>query len=97
MGEVKDCDCIIVDDIIDTAEKATRAAKHLKKAGARRIFVYATHGLFSKGAIDLINKSPINEVVVTNSLPIPPVIIVPFGIPSPIVYIHSTSAARSCV
>jgi len=71
VGDVKGCDCIIVDDIIDTGSRAFKTANFLKKAGARRIFMYATHGVFSKGAIDRINKSPIDELIVTNSIPLP--------------------------
>jgi len=85
VGDVKGCDCIIVDDIVDTGERATRTAQYLKRAGARRIYFYATHALFSKGAIAAINKSPINEVVVTNSVPIPP------GIPSEKIRVISIS------
>eukprot|EP00920_Eleutheroschizon_duboscqi_P024004 GHVT01059674.1.p1 GENE.GHVT01059674.1~~GHVT01059674.1.p1 ORF type:complete len:587 (-),score=46.38 GHVT01059674.1:3581-5341(-) len=72
VGDVKGCDCIIVDDIIDTGERAENTARQLRAAGAQRIFMYATNGLFSKGAIERLNNAPIEEVVVTNTVPIPP-------------------------
>ncbi|CBZ51720.1 putative ribose-phosphate pyrophosphokinase [Neospora caninum Liverpool] len=72
VGNVEGCDCIIVDDIIDTGEKAAATAKELQAGGARRIFMLATHGVLSKGSVDRINKSPIQEVVLTNTVPIPP-------------------------
>ncbi|PFH34797.1 ribose-phosphate diphosphokinase subfamily protein [Besnoitia besnoiti] len=71
VGDVAGCDCIIVDDIIDTGEKAARTAKDLQAGGARRIFMLATHGVLSKGSVDRINSSPIQEVVVTNTVPFP--------------------------
>ncbi|KFH08213.1 ribose-phosphate diphosphokinase subfamily protein [Toxoplasma gondii VAND] len=72
VGDVEGCDCIIVDDIVDTGEKAAATAKELQAGGARRIFMLATHGVLFKGAVDRINKSPIQEVILTNTVPIPP-------------------------
>uniref|UniRef100_A0A8C9GGL6 ribose-phosphate diphosphokinase n=1 Tax=Piliocolobus tephrosceles TaxID=591936 RepID=A0A8C9GGL6_9PRIM len=68
VGSVNDSDVIIVDDMIDTSGTLCEAAKQLKKHGARRIFAFATHGLFSGPAIDRIEKSPIEEVVVTDTV-----------------------------
>lgn len=67
LGDVKGKDCIIYDDIIDTAGTITEAAKMLKKNGANRIFIAASHGLFNGPAIDRLQNAPIEEVVVTNS------------------------------
>eukprot|EP00914_Ancora_sagittata_P005473 GHVO01011199.1.p1 GENE.GHVO01011199.1~~GHVO01011199.1.p1 ORF type:complete len:312 (+),score=54.01 GHVO01011199.1:199-1134(+) len=72
VGEVNGLDCIIVDDIIDTAERACNTAKTLKDAGAKRIFLYSVHGLFSEGAINRLNNAPIDEILVTNSITLPP-------------------------
>ena len=69
MGDVKDQDVLIVDDMIDTAGSLCNAAELLKKHGARRIFVAATHGLFSDKAHQRIINSPIERVFVTNTLP----------------------------
>lgn len=62
MGDVAGRDCIIIDDVIDTGEKAQATAMDLKAGGARRIFMFATHGVLSKGSVDRINNSPIQEV-----------------------------------
>ena len=67
LGDVKGKDCIIYDDIIDTAGTITEAAKMLKKNGANRIFIAASHGLFNGPAIERLQNAPIEEVVVTNS------------------------------
>lgn len=71
VGEVAGKDCIIVDDIIDSGTLASKVSKLLRKAGARRIYMYSTHGLFSRGAIDRIDSSAISEVLVTNTIPTP--------------------------
>lgn len=68
VGNVYDSDVIIVDDMIDTAGTLCEAAKQLKKHGARRVFAFATHGLFSGPAIDRIENSPLEEVVVTDTV-----------------------------
>ena len=67
LGDVEGKDCIIYDDIIDTAGTITEASKMLKENGARRIFVAASHGLFNGQALERLEKAPIEEVVVTNS------------------------------
>ena len=68
IGEVRGKDCIIIDDIIDTAGTLTGAARALVEKGARRVVACATHGVLSGPAIDRIMESPISEVVVTDSL-----------------------------
>ena len=67
LGDVKDKNCIIYDDIIDTAGTITEAAKMLHDNGAKRIFICASHGLFNGEAISKLEKAPIEEVVVSNS------------------------------
>lgn len=67
LGDVRDKDCIIYDDIIDTAGTITEAAKMLKNHGANRIYIAAAHGLFNGPALSRLQNAPIEEVVVTNS------------------------------
>ncbi|SBT78141.1 ribose-phosphate pyrophosphokinase, putative [Plasmodium ovale] len=71
VGDIKDCDCILVDDILDTGEKSKKVAALLKSAGARKIYLYATHAILSDGCIEKINDSCIDEVVTTNTIHIP--------------------------
>lgn len=70
VGDVKDKIAIILDDMIDTAGTLTQAAKALKDHGARTIYACATHGVFSGPAIDRINSSDIEEVVITDTIPL---------------------------
>lgn len=68
IGEVKDKDCIIIDDIIDTAGTITNAAKALKEKGAKDIYIVATHALLSGSAVERLNQDTIKETVITNSI-----------------------------
>lgn len=70
IGEVDGCDCFIVDDMIDTAGTLCSAAKALKKNGARRVFAFATHGLFNGPAVERIAASDLEAVCVTNTIPL---------------------------
>lgn len=70
VGSVDGKDVIIVDDMIDTAGTLTQAASELKSRGARRVFAFATHGLFSGNATEKIAKSPLERVVVLNTVPL---------------------------
>lgn len=72
VGDVKGCDCIIVDDMIDTAGTICKAAKVLKNSGARRVFAFASHGLLSGPGNDRIANSDIDECVILNTLPSTP-------------------------
>jgi ribose-phosphate pyrophosphokinase len=72
VGEVAGRVCIIVDDMIDTASTITKAAEALRAAGAAQVLAAATHGVLSGPAVDRLKNSPISEVVITNTLPIPP-------------------------
>jgi ribose-phosphate pyrophosphokinase len=68
VGEVAGRDCLIVDDMIDTAGTVTEAARALERLGAERVFVCATHGLFSGAAPDRLRDAPIEEVTVTDTI-----------------------------
>jgi len=70
IGVVEGHNCIIIDDMIDTAGSATEGAKSLMNNGAKAVYVSATHGIFSPPAYKRIESSPITEVVVTNTLPV---------------------------
>lgn len=68
IGNVQGKDVIIVNDIIDNGTVFSRASEVLKKNGANSIYGYATHGLLSENCIDLINKSEIKSMTVTDSI-----------------------------
>jgi hypothetical protein len=68
VGDVADRVAILVDDLADTSNTITRAAKLLKKEGANKVIALVTHGVLSGVAIDRINASAIDKVVVTNSV-----------------------------
>ncbi len=70
IGDVADRDCILVDDMIDTAGTLCKAADALKARGAKRVFAYATHPIFSGKAITNIKNSVIDEVVVCDTIPL---------------------------
>ena len=72
IGEVRDRDVIILDDMIDTAGTLTNAARALKDEGARRVFAAATHAVLSGPAVARIAASPLEEVVVTDTIPLRP-------------------------
>ena len=68
IGEVEGRTCVLVDDIVDTAGTLCKAAEALKKNGALYVVAYSTHAVLSGGAIENINKSQLDELVVTNSI-----------------------------
>src|SRR2546426_12747371 len=70
IGDVDGRTCIIQDDIIDTAGTITKAASALKTNGASRVLACAVHGVLSGPAIDRIEKSPIDKMIVTNTIPL---------------------------
>ncbi|WP_343188776.1 ribose-phosphate pyrophosphokinase [Buchnera aphidicola (Neophyllaphis varicolor)] len=70
IGDIENRDCIIVDDIIDTGGTLCKAAEALKIRGARRVFAYATHPIFSGQAIKNLNNIFIDEVVVCDTIPL---------------------------
>ncbi len=71
VGEVEGKDCLIPDDLIDTAGTVTEAAAALKRLGARRVYCCASHGLLSGPAIERLMASPIEELAVTNTIALP--------------------------
>jgi ribose-phosphate pyrophosphokinase len=70
IGEVEGCDTIIVDDMIDTAGTLVSGATALRKAGARRVYAISTHPVLSGPAIGRINESVLEEVIVSNTIPL---------------------------
>ena len=72
IGDVEGRTCIIQDDIIDTAGTITKAATALKANGAGRVLACAVHGVLSGPAIDRIEKSPLDKLIVTNTIPLAP-------------------------
>ncbi len=71
IGDVKDKNCVIIDDIIDTAGSLTKAAEILKQKGAKQIRAACTHAVLSDPAVERLEKSPLIEVVITNTVLIP--------------------------
>ena len=69
IGEVEDRNVVIIDDMIDTAGTLALAAQKMKEKGARSIRAFATHPILSGNAIERIDRSPITELVVTDSVP----------------------------
>ena len=68
IGEVKNKNCILIDDICDTAGTLSNAAKALKSKGAKSVYAYITHGVLSNPAIERIEKSPIDKMIITDSI-----------------------------
>ena len=69
IGEVKDRNILMCDDMITTAGTMCSAAKLVKERGAKKIYVGATHGIFAEDAIKRLAEAPIDEVVVTDTVP----------------------------
>lgn len=69
VGDVADRTTILIDDLADTSNTITRAAKLLKKEGATQVVALITHGILSGDAIDRINASALDKVIVTNTVP----------------------------
>jgi ribose-phosphate pyrophosphokinase len=71
IGEIDGRNCVIMDDMIDTAGTLVKAAEVLKERGAKKVYAYCTHPIFSGPAIDRISKgTALDEVVVTNTIPL---------------------------
>jgi ribose-phosphate pyrophosphokinase len=71
VGEVEGSDCLIVDDMIDTAGTMTEGVMALKRLGARDVYCCASHALLSGPAVDRLNASPLKELAVTNTIQVP--------------------------
>jgi ribose-phosphate pyrophosphokinase len=72
IGDVKDKTAVLVDDMIDTAGTILEGAKLLRKEGARQVYACATHAVFSGPAISRLSSGAFEEVIVTNTIPVPP-------------------------
>jgi len=70
IGEIDGRNCVIMDDMIDTAGTLVKAAEVLKERGARNVYAYCTHPVFSGPAVERMKASHIDEVVVTNTIPL---------------------------
>jgi ribose-phosphate pyrophosphokinase len=70
IGEVKDRTCIIMDDMVDTANTLCEAAQALKDRGAKRVLAYCTHPVLSGKAIERVTNSVLDELVVTDTIPL---------------------------
>ncbi len=70
IGDVKDKDAIVIDDMIDTAGTLVQAVSALEREGARRIIAGGVHAVLSGPAVDRLKAAPIEEIVVTNSIPV---------------------------
>ncbi len=70
IGEVEGRNCVIMDDMVDTAGTLTKAAEVLKERGARKVLAYCTHPVLSGPAIQRISESPLDELVVTDTIPL---------------------------
>jgi ribose-phosphate pyrophosphokinase len=71
IGEVEGKDCLLSDDMIDTAGTMAEAARALKDRGANDVYACATHALLSGPAVDRLSNAPFREIVVTDTVPIP--------------------------
>ncbi len=72
IGDVKGENCVIVDDIVDTAGTLTEAARALAREGARAVYAVITHPVLSGPAVKRIDESPLEELVVTDTIPLRP-------------------------
>jgi ribose-phosphate pyrophosphokinase len=70
IGDVRGRNCVLLDDIIDTAGTLVKTAKALMEAGAQKVYACASHAVLSGQAIQRIHDSPLEEVVVTNTIPL---------------------------
>jgi ribose-phosphate pyrophosphokinase len=70
IGDIEGRNCVIMDDMIDTAGTLVKAAEVLKERGALKVFAYCTHAVFSGPAIERIRASQLDEVVITDTIPL---------------------------
>lgn len=70
LGDVEGKDVLMLDDMIDTAGTLVAGANALKERGAKKVFAYASHAVFSGPAIERIESSPIDKVIISNSIPL---------------------------
>ncbi|MEB3162014.1 MAG: ribose-phosphate pyrophosphokinase [Prochlorothrix sp.] len=72
IGDVKGKTAVLVDDMIDTAGTICEGGRLLREEGARQVYACATHAVFSPPAVERLSRGPFEEVIVTNTIPIPP-------------------------
>lgn len=72
IGDVKDKFALMIDDIVDTAGSLCEGAKALKRLGAKKVIAACTHAVLSKNAVEKINNSDISQLVITDTIPLPP-------------------------
>jgi ribose-phosphate pyrophosphokinase len=72
VGDVRGKTAVLVDDMIDTAGTITEGARVLREQGARQVYACATHAVFSPPAIERLSNGCLEEVIVTNTIPIEP-------------------------
>jgi len=72
IGEVEGRNCVIMDDMVDTAGTLTKAAEVLKDRGAKKVIAYCTHPVLSGPAVERISNSPLDELVVVDTIPLSP-------------------------
>lgn len=70
IGDVRDRTCLIMDDMVDTANTLCEAANALKENGAKRVIAYCTHAVLSGSAVERVNNSALDELVVTDTIPL---------------------------
>ncbi|MCL2022060.1 MAG: ribose-phosphate pyrophosphokinase [Betaproteobacteria bacterium] len=70
IGDVRDRTCVIMDDMVDTAGTLCKAATALKAQGAKKVVAYCTHPVLSGGAVERVNTSDLDELVVTDTIPL---------------------------
>lgn len=71
LGDVKDADVIVIDDVVDTGASLSNICHALRQYGARKVYLCASHGMFSGNSMELIRLSPVEKVFVSDSLPLP--------------------------
>ena len=72
IGDIKDKDCIMIDDIVDTAGSLCEGAKALQRLGARSVYACCSHAILSDPAVRRINESNIEKLIITDTIPLPP-------------------------
>jgi ribose-phosphate pyrophosphokinase len=70
IGEVRGKTCVLIDDVVDTAGTLCQAARALKERGATRVVAYITHAVLSHPAVDRLNASELDELIVTDTIPL---------------------------
>jgi ribose-phosphate pyrophosphokinase len=70
IGDVRGRTCVLIDDLVDTAGTLCKAAQALKEHGAKRVVAYCTHPILSGSAVDNLNRSQLDELVVSNTVPL---------------------------